>query len=260
VSALRKLFWPSLATLIALAILVSLGFWQLSRRAEKEAQLRGLANAMTSSALDLNARDLNDVGVHDPGISNEGRGSVAELTRVSISGVFLQARSVPVRATLPATSGGLTSGIGFFWMTPLQTADGSIVFINRGFVNSGSGWKAPAVTTPEGPQVLSGLMRRPERKGRFTPANIPAEGEYFIRDPLSMAQAVGIPPDKVASFFIDAERQPGNPVPPIGVDAREMIKRIPNNHLQYAVTWFGFAATLIGVFGFFARARLKEAA
>jgi surfeit locus 1 family protein len=37
-----------------------------------------------------------------------------------------------------------------------------------------------------------------------------------------------------------------------------MIARIPNNHLQYAVTWFAFAATLVGVFGFFARGRLKE--
>jgi surfeit locus 1 family protein len=259
-SAVRKLLWPGLATLIALATLLSLGSWQLSRKAEKEAQLRGLAMAMTSSPLDLNARNLNDVGVHGPGVSNEARSSIAELTRVTISGVFMQARNVPVRATLPATSGGLTSGIGFFWMTPLETQSGDVVFINRGFVNSGSGWKAPAVRTPEGPQVISGLMRKPERKQMFTPTDIPAQGEYFTRDPITMAQAAGLSPDKVAFFFIDAERQPGNLVPPIGADPREMIARIPNNHLQYAVTWFGFALTLIGVFGFFARARLRETA
>ncbi len=45
--------------------------------------------------------------------------------------------------------------------------------------------------------------------------------------------------------------------PPVGVEAREMIARIPNNHLQYAVTWFGLALTLVGVYAAFALTRLR---
>ena len=40
--------------------------------------------------------------------------------------------------------------------------------------------------------------------------------------------------------------------PPAGVDVKELIARIPDNHLQYAVTWFGLALTLVGVFAVFA--------
>jgi surfeit locus 1 family protein len=258
VSAVRRLVWPGLATAIALAILLSLGFWQLARREVKERQLSGLASALNATPLSLDGRDLRDLDVHEAGHGNEGRASIAELTRVSITGVYLPDRSVPVRGTLPATKGGLTSGIGFFWMTPLQTPGGTIVFVNRGFVSAGGNFKPPDIPTPEGQVTVTGLMRKHERRGRFTPADIPAQREYFIRDIIVLTQAARLEQEKTAFFFIDAERNPGDLRPPVGVDPREMIARIPNNHLQYAVTWFAFAATLIGVFGFFARARLRE--
>lgn len=257
----RRLVWPGLATLVALAILMSLGVWQLNRRTEKEAQLQALAAALSAVPRPLDGADLVGMSVIAPGAGTANKpGVVSELTRVSLKGTFLADRSVPVRATLPVTKGGATSGIGFFWMTPLQMETGHVVFINRGFVNSGGDWRAPAVSTPQGPQVITGLLRMAEKPRPFTPADNPAKGEYFSRDPEAMAGAVGLPTTNLAGFFIDAERLPGNLTPPVGVDAREMISRIPNNHLQYAVTWFAFAATLIGVFGVFARARLREPA
>jgi surfeit locus 1 family protein len=255
---IRKLFWPSLATAIALAILLSLGFWQLARRTEKELQLSGLTQALTAVPVSLDGRALLDMEVHQAGHSNDGRSSIAELTRVSISGVFLADRSIPVRATLPATKGGLTSGVGFFWMTPLQTPGGVTVFINRGFVSAGGSFKAPDIATPPEPVTITGLMRKSERRYRFMPTDIPENREFFVRETLRLAQYAALSPDSTASFFIDAERAPGDARPPVGVDPREMIARIPNNHLQYAVTWFAFAATLVGVFGFFARGRLKD--
>jgi surfeit locus 1 family protein len=260
VSAFRKLLWPGLAMLIALGILLSLGNWQLGRKVEKEGQLARLRAAMMSPAKPLDGQDLLAVSVHAAGLPSIGYTEIAELERVRLKGSFMPARSVPVRATLPATKDAPVSGIGFFWMTPLEAENGQIVFINRGFVPSGGDWKAPAIPTPEGPQEITGLMRQSEKPRAFVPADNPAKGEYFTRDPQAMARATGLPPEKAAPFFVDAERQPGNLTPPVGVDPREMIARLPNNHLQYAVTWFAFAATLIGVFGFFARARLKDPA
>jgi surfeit locus 1 family protein len=260
VSSFRKLLGPGLATLVALVILLSLGVWQLNRRAEKEAILSALAQAMTAAPRNLVVLAPDAVHVRAAGNGSSNEGELAELTRVQVSGTYLPARSVPVRATLPATKGGLTSGIGFFWMTPLQLEGGTIVFINRGFVPSGGDFKAPAIPTPEGQRNITGLIRRPEFRQMFTPPDNAAKGEYFSRDPRLMALAVGLAPEKVVNFFVDAERLPENATPPVGVDPREMIARIPNNHLQYAVTWFGFALTLLGVFGFFARARLREPA
>jgi surfeit locus 1 family protein len=138
----------------------------------------------------------------------------------------------------------------------LQVENGPVVFINRGFVPTGMGWKAPAIATPEGLQTITGLMRLSEKRQTFTPQDVPAKGEYFVRDVQTMARAVSI--SQAAPFFIDAERQGDDVRPPVGVNANEMIARIPNNHLQYAVTWFGFAVTLLGVFGFFAYGRLKD--
>lgn len=254
----RRLLWPGLATLTALAILVSLGFWQLGRMVEKEAQLESLRLSASVTPIPLGDADLQRLSVRRAGFPTRDYDQLAELARVSIEGRFLSAGSVPVRATLPATKRTKISGVGFFWMTPLETPGGNIVFVNRGFVPSGGNWRAPAISTPEGRQTIIGLARMPEQPRPFVPADNPAKGEYFSRDPAAMARAVGIEPARVASFFIDAERTPGSLAPPVGVDAGEMIARIPNNHLQYAVTWFAFAATLIGVFGFFARARLRE--
>lgn len=262
-SAIRKLAWPGFATLVALAILMSLGFWQLGRMVMKRNQISALESAMSSSGVSLNdlVRKVGRPVVAPVGGRTGGQvADLTELTRVTVEGVFLPVRGVPVRATLPATRGAPASGIGFFWMAPLMLDSGEILFVNRGFVPSGGDWKAPAIAAPEGPQRLHGLARVPEKPGTFTPPDNPARAEYFSRDPAAMARAAGVPADKVLDMFVDAERQPGSLAPPIGVDAREMIARIPNNHLQYAVTWFGLAASLLGVFAFFARARLRGSA
>jgi surfeit locus 1 family protein len=239
VTAFRKLLWPGLATLIALAILLSLGFWQLGRMVEKNGQLAMLEASAGRTPKRLLPGSLTDLKVYPASRGFDANPDLLELERLEVTGRYLPARSVPVRGTLPSTKGAQVSGLGFFWMTPLETEAGQIVFINRGFVASGGDWRAPPVPTPEGPQTIIGLARMPEK-------------------PAAMARTVGLNPAVVANFFIDAERATGQLAPPVGVDAREMIARIPNNHLQYAVTWFAFAATLLGVFGFFARARLKE--
>jgi surfeit locus 1 family protein len=256
----RLIVWPALATLIALGILLSLGTWQLRRMAEKEAMLGALTSAITAPPKTLGADglDMDKIAVIPVTSAAAPDNTLRELTRVTVSGSYVSARSVPVRATLPTSAkGGIAGGIGFFWMTPLRTETGAVVFINRGFVPSGGDWKAPPIPTPEGPQTITGIIRLSEKAQTFTPADNPAKGEYFIRDPAVMAKAVAL--GKAANFFIDAERIGDNVTPPVGIDAREMIARIPNNHLQYAVTWFAFALTLLGVFGFFAYGRIKAA-
>ncbi len=254
----RIILWPGLTTLVALAILLTLGNWQLRRMHEKEAMLGALTSAISAPPKTLGADgfEVSSLMVAPVTSSVLTGNALRELTRVTLNGTYVTARSVPVRATLPTSAkGGIAGGIGFFWMTPLRTDDGKIVFINRGFVPSGGDWKPPAIPTPEGPQTITGILRLSEKAQPFTPADNPAKGEYFIRDPAVMARAVAL--GKPADFFIDAERIGDNLTPPVGIDAREMIARIPNNHLQYAVTWFAFAVTLLGVFGFFAYGRIK---
>jgi surfeit locus 1 family protein len=255
----RLILWPALATLVALAILLALGTWQWLRRIEKEQILAALERSITETPAALDGPALAKLRVWPTGLRFETPGGMRELTRVTVRGAYLPARSVPIRATLPAPKNAQSvGGIGFFWMTPLQVENGPIIFINRGFVTANADYKAPPVETPAGPQIITGLLRLTEKAQTFTPADNPAKGDYFIRDPKVMAKAVAI--SDAADFFIDAERMGGDGLtPPVGIDAREMIGRIPNNHLQYAVTWYGFALVLVVIFSVFARARLQEA-
>jgi surfeit locus 1 family protein len=92
---------------------------------------------------------------------------------------------------------------------------------------------------------VDGFLRVPEGRNSFTPADLPAKREFYTRDPAAIAAALGLPP---APFYLEARREGDGLTAPAGVDVRELIERIPDNHLSYALTWFGLAATLIGVF------------
>jgi surfeit locus 1 family protein len=88
-----------------------------------------------------------------------------------------------------------------------------------------------------------GSMRWPETHHWFTPADEPAKNLWFSADPQSMAAAKDV--GAVAPFYVEQE----SPVPPGGLPKPgKLMVTLPDNHLQYALTWFGLAAVLAGVF------------
>jgi surfeit locus 1 family protein len=140
-------------------------------------------------------------------------------------------------------------------LTPFELEEGGIVIVNRGFVPQEL--KSPANRREgqtEGVVRISGLFRAPERSNYFTPANDPAKSAWYRRDPADMARAFDL--KNVAPFMLDAtgEYRPGMLPQP-----NETKLTFTNNHLGYALTWYGLACTLIGVFAAFARQRLREA-
>jgi surfeit locus 1 family protein len=139
-------------------------------------------------------------------------------------------------------------------MTPARLADGGIVIVNRGFVPDG---RQDAKSRPggqlTGPVDIAGAMRWPDSRHWFTPNDDPAHNLWFTADPASIAAAKGL--DAVAPFYVEQE----TPVPPGGLpEPGRLVVDLPDNHLQYALTWFGLAAVLVGVFvswAFTSRAR-----
>jgi surfeit locus 1 family protein len=105
----------------------------------------------------------------------------------------------------------------------------------------------------EGEVTITGLVRAPEKRGWFVPDNDPAQNRWFVRDPAAMANANGL--ERVAPFYVEADATPNPGGWPKGGQTR---LTLPNNHLQYAITWFGIALTLVGVFGAWAARRLKS--
>jgi surfeit locus 1 family protein len=216
---------------VVFAGFVSLGTWQVHRRAWKH---------------DLIARV--DARVHAEPVTAPGpsrwpavNAANDEYRRVKLSGHFVPAQSVRVRASTEL-------GLGSWLLTPLVTADGETVIINRGYVSTD--WcqgKATCDPGPAGDTTVSGLLRLTEPKGAFLQDNQPAADKWFSRDVAAIARAKGL--GTTAPYFIDADaasspaKGEGNDGPVGGLT----VIAFPDNHLMYAITWFGMALlTLLG--------------
>ena len=241
--ARRGLLVRSLVAPASLPVLVSLGVWQLQRLAWKEDLIARAAARATAPAEGLPPEAAW------PSLAPEDY----EFRRVRLSGRFLHEREFHVFASLPER-GGRFGGPGYWVFTPLALAGGAVVFVNRGFVPMGR--KDPASRQAgqvEGQVEITGLMRAPDRPGMFTPAPDPARNTWFLRDPSAMACAAGL--GRAAPFYVDAaESAPGGL--PQGGETRLVF---PNPHLGYALTWFGLAAVLVVMFGFWVRSRSRQA-
>lgn len=238
VAARPRLLWPALLTVIGTAILCSLGSWQLLRMGEKRAFIERLQDEAAGQPQALPASA--EWQQLDP--------AKLDLTRVQASGEFLPGGIASVRTTIAAGGPGSRelSGFGRWIFQGFKLADGGVVLVNRGFVpEQGFAAMKPAV----GSATVTGFLRAPEPRGSFTPADLPAQREFYTRDPAAIAASLDLPP---APFYLEAERSGDARIAPAGVDARELIGRIPDNHFSYALTWFGLALTLIGVFIAFA--------
>lgn len=202
-----------LVGVLAVAGLCALGIWQVHRRAWK---------------LDLIARvnsRVHAAPAAPPGPDQWPRISAErnEYQRVRIAGRLLTGLDTRVQAV--SALGG-----GFWVITPLATDAGYRVLVNRGFVPSG--WRENA---REGPVVVTGLLRMSEPGGGFLRRNDPAHDRWFSRDVAAIALARGV--GRVAPYFVDADATAAADAPVGGLT----VIRFPNNHLIYAITWFGLA-------------------
>ncbi len=208
------------ALLIALALAATIGFvalgvWQVERRAWK-LDLIAQVEAGTRAA---------PLVVPRPGVDAQA----SEYRRVTATGSFLHDRETLVQALTER-------GAGFWVLTPLRTPRG-VVLINRGFVLPERRDPATRATgQAAGPVTVTGLLRASEPKGGFLRTNDPAGDRWYSRDVPAIAAARGI--GRAAPFFIDADATPNPGGWPVG---GLTVLRFNNNHLVYALTWFGLA-------------------
>lgn len=207
------------------ALLTALGVWQVQRLGWK---------------LDLIARvgqRIHAAPIAAPGPAQWPRiGRRAdEYLHVRTTGRFLNDRETLVRAVTRL-------GGGYWAMTPLRTTAGFIVLVNRGFVpmeQRDPGTRAAGQVGGE--TTVTGLLRISEPHGAFLHANAPGANRWYSRDVAAIAAARGL--HDVAPYFIDADAT----VNPGGLPVGGLtVVSFPNNHLQYALTWFVLALMLAG--------------
>ena len=101
-------------------------------------------------------------------------------------------------------------------------------------------------------------MRWPDARHWFSAADDPLHNLWFTRDPLAIAAAKGLGSAAVAPFYVEQE----SPAPPGGLpQPGKLVVRLRNEHLQYAMTWYGLALVLVVVFVVwaFSSGRAREA-
>jgi surfeit locus 1 family protein len=219
--------------LVALAILLSLGTWQMERLAWKEGLLASIAERRAAPPADLAAIEALAKAGED-----------VDYRTVRITGTYINNKE----RHFFATHEGRT---GYYVYTPLQLADGQVVLVNRGFVSFER--KEPEMRKQgqlTGEQTVTGLSRAKltEKPSWAVPDNDVAKNIFYWKDLDVMASSTGLDPARVAPFFVDADASPNPGGMPIGGVTQF---DLPNSHLQYAMTWYGLAAALVVISGIF---------
>ena len=161
-----------------------------------------------------------------------------EFRRVTFPAEFLNSEEALVFARRPVSGPDVTEP-GYSVFTPARLSAGSIVLVNRGFVPEGrQDPNSRSHGEISGPVDIVGVMRWPDDRAWFTPTDDPTHNLWFSRDPASHGGSHGIAAGSVAPFFVEQE----TPVPPGGLpQPGKLAVSLPDNHLQYALTWFGLA-------------------
>lgn len=222
----RLNFWMTVCAVPALMILLGLGFWQLERLEWKQGIIDERAERLAASPIDIanvSATAWRDV----------------EHRRVTIRGRYLHDREILL---LNRVRHGQT---GFDLITPMVLTSGGAVLVNRGWVPKA--WPEKDELTrrrPTGTVERVGVLRAGGKGGNpWIPDNEPARDQWYFTDAAQMAAKAGLSAAKPYIVKLTPGRdQAGYPKGP------HASSRFRNKHLEYAITWFGLAATLVVIY------------
>ena len=207
-----------------LGLTIGLGVWQLQRLAWKTELLAKIDRAEAAPPVPLSdhPRPFEKVAVHGRW-RDDLRAFYGSEVRSGATGATLGAQLI----------------------TPLERPDGLPVLIDRGWVPDGA-----TVQSEPGEVTVVGYVRPPETPSWLSPATDLAAKRFWSLDPAAIASTLGI--GKVAPFTVVAlGRGAGLP------ETAAALPRPPNDHLGYAITWFGLAASLVVVFAVYIRRTLR---
>lgn len=230
----RFAFWSFVALMLGLmALFIRLGFWQVERLGEKEALIARVAERV----------DAAPVPFPPPRQWPELAPEALEYTSVTATGTFRHDLSVLVFTALSEPRGRF-SGPGYWIVTPLLLEGGGSLLVNRGFVPQGQeDALRSGPSSPAGVVNIAGVLRQSEDANWFSPAPDPVRRIASVRSVEAIVPM--LPPEllPVAPMTLDLPAGPEGALPQGG----ETVMRFSNNHLGYAITWFGFAALVPGL-------------
>lgn len=211
------------STALACAAFVALGSWQMKRLAWKEALIARVQAHLHAAPVDA------------PGPARWGAlvRETDEYMRVRLRGRYRPEAATPVRAVTAL-------GGGYWVLVPLQTTQGFVVLVNRGFVAPEMQPSQRDVAADDAhEEEVTGLLRFSEPGGAFLQRNDAAAERWTSRDVQAIGVARGLTGAPLAPYFVDAEAVPH--LPDAWPRAGLTVVHFRNDHLAYAATWFVLA-------------------
>jgi surfeit locus 1 family protein len=203
----RRMIAPLIFGILGVTVLVGLGVWQLQRLAWKTATIAGIEARLAAAPAAVPA---------DPTPEAD------RYLRVHAEGA-VEPGEIHVYTSAPG------QGVGYRVVVPLRLADGQRILLDRGFVPI----RDKDAPRRLGPIAVEGALAWPRETDSFTSPPDREKNVWFARDVPLMAEALATDPVLLVTASSD---DPAQPTPlPVAVD-------IPNNHLGYAIQWFGMAA------------------
>jgi surfeit locus 1 family protein len=225
---MRRLLFPGLMTLAMLAVLLGLGTWQVQRLHWKTAILARIAHAEAAPPIPLPA-------------------TPEPYTKVAVTGQLRADLSAQYAAEVRDTRDG--PQMGTFLIQPLERPDAPPLLVERGWVPQK---RRTPIAQPDGRTTIAGYIHPAESPGLFSAKDDPAARIFYTLDPAAIGAALGLP--HVAPFILIAL----GPAPPeLWPDPAKHLPQPPNNHLSYAITWYGLALALVVIFVVWARRTLR---
>ncbi len=220
--AARRLLIPGLMTMVMLATLLALGTWQVRRLLWKQDLLAAIAAAERAPPIPL--ASLPPGTAPPPFARLRAEGSFDDL--VALYGAEVRG----------ATGGARLLGI-------LRREGAPPVLVDRGWV------PVPPPPVPAGAAAIEGFVRPPDNVGPFSPVDDLTGRRFYTLNPSAIGHSLGVA--NLAPYTLVAMAPPG--APPATPDPARTLPRPPNNHLIYAITWYGLAASLLVVFALYVR-------
>lgn len=232
----RPALVPTLFTIPALILLLSLGTWQVQRLFWKTSLISAVEAGVKAPPVDLPAQIGNPQAWH--------------YRHVTLRGSFDHAHEFHLM------SQSQRGNFGYQIIVPFKRTDGSVVMVDRGWVPPARKEQATrSEGLVDGEQVVHGIAHVPPVRGWLTPDNEPAKNLWFYPDLAAMAAAAGVA--QVPNLVIDAD---DTPVPGGAPKGGQTKLEFPNNHLAYAVTWYGGAIVLAVIYVLWHRRRAQDVA
>lgn len=218
--------WPFLLlSALVLALLVSLGNWQVARQAEKTAYIAAIDARLEAAPSQVPA-------IPDP--------QADQFRAVSVTGLF----TGPEIRVLVSTR---DYGAGYRIIQAFEV-EGRRLLVDRGYVRSA----AKDTPRPTGAATIEGNLHWPQERDSYTPENDVAGNTWYARDVPALAQALGTEEVLIVTR-IEAPARPQ--ILPLPLDT----STIPNNHLEYIITWYGLAAVWVLMTAYFLKRRSAKA-